>query len=111
MSAAFEFRGTLCWGSNGTVEDYLGWMASAAARPGTERALADWLADWRDAFFTGAVVTLADVLTDGERAAQFIRLFDGATAAFLEGDQYTDYGKQWLREEAPKLTARIRGAF
>ena len=111
MSAAFEFKDTLCWGTNGMIEGYLEWMAQAAASSETEPELADWLGNWRDAFFTGAVVTLDDVLTHSGLAMQFVRLFNEATAAFLNDDQSTDYGKRWLREEAPKLTSSILAAF
>ena len=111
MSAAFEFKDTFCWGTNGMIEGYLEWMAQAAVSSNTEPELADWLSDWRDGFFTGAVVMLDDVLTGRERALQFVRLFEDATTELLNADQYTDYGKQWLREEAPKLTDCIRAAF
>ena len=111
MSAAFEFKDTLCWGTNGMIEGYLEWMAQAAASSDTQPELADWLGNWRDAFFTGAVVTLDDVLTNRERAMRFVRLYDEATSVFLNDVQYTDYGKRWLREEAPKLSSCILAAF
>ena len=111
MSAAFCFKDHLCWGTNGNIENYLERMAEAAASSGVEPALADWLEERCLSFSMGTVVFLDDVFTQEERATRFVRLFNDATTALLNDGQYTEYGKQWLREEPPKLTACILAAF
>lgn len=107
MSAAFEFREHLCWGSNGIIEEYLERMAAAPAQTPADAALAGWLKARRESFFMGEVVVLDDILADRASAARFVALLEGATVELVAGDQLSEYGRQWVEQEIPALKASV----
>jgi hypothetical protein len=108
MSSAFDYNQYTIWGTNGTIEAYLESLCRLAAEtPGTDAALRLWLEKERNHFFSGAVVFLGEVLADPTVAKQFLALFERATAEFLSGDEFTEYGKEWLRTAPHELHAHI----
>jgi hypothetical protein len=112
MSAAFSIGDSDYWGTNGAIEAYLGRMACLAAdTPSINPILVAWLAEERESFFTGYVVFLDEVLTDERVISQFLGLLDRATAEFLRGDEFTEYGKDWIRAEIPRLRAQLAQRF
>src|SRR5262245_61475805 len=102
MSAAFSIRDRDYWGTNGAIETYLECMARLAVdTPGTDPVLTAWLAEEGEAFYGGYMVFLDQVLTNERLVFQFVELLDRATAEFLQGGEFTQVGKDWIRETIP----------
>ena len=108
MSAGFKVDGEVFWGTNGAVEDYVIALADLAAdRLGPTHPLAEYLADQRDGFHTGAIVRLDDWLDQPADRRQFLELLDAATDRIKREGSFTEYGREWIATTVADLRERI----
>jgi hypothetical protein len=111
VSAGFNFRGQIFWGTNGSIEVYLEALAhQAAARLGAADPLVEFLRREREGWFNGTVVLLDQVLIDRETCDWFVLLFDAATEQLLREDAFTDHGRAWIEGTLGPLRQRIMEA-
>jgi hypothetical protein len=105
MGAGFKFDDRIFWGTNSAVEAYLEALAHLAAeRFGPDDALAAFLRDEHDGFFTGKIVFLTGVLPDKPSRDKFLTIL--AAAEQLRGE-FTDHGRAWIDGEIRSLSERI----
>jgi hypothetical protein len=108
MSAGFEVAGEVFWGTNGAVEAYVEAMAAdAAARFGSAVPLAAYLAEQRDSFSAGRVLFLDEWLTDAAGRERFLAVLDTATERLLQGDTFSEYGREWVASVVASLRIRV----
>ena len=94
MTAALEFGGRQCWGTNGAVEDIVGRMASVASvRLGPASPIAQALGRESREFWMGKIVNLGDVSDDARTLGELISL---ARAEALREGGYSEFGRAWL---------------
>ncbi len=110
MSAGFKIAGEVYWGTNGGVEAFVEALADAAGRRfGPTDPLAAFFREEREAFFTGKVVFLDELLVDAAARARFLEVLKWATQELLRGDELTEYGKEWAAACSAWLESRARG--
>lgn len=110
MSSGFKVADEIVWGTNGAVEGLLETLGRYAAnRYGTEDRLAAFCRDHADQPAWGWVIHLDEVLTDPTDRQKFRNVLDAAIAELSAGDEYTEYGKNWLRYAVGWLHERLEG--
>lgn len=108
MSAGFKFGGVVFWGTNGAIEALLEALVGQAERQlGTVDALATFLRDERDGFYTGNVVYLDELLGNPVARQQFLSLLDDASRELIRTGTLTEYGSAWLSTEIAGLRDHI----
>ncbi len=111
MSAGFEVKDKVFWGTNGAVEAYLEVMAGEAAdQLGPDDLLAVFLRSEREQFFMGQVVSLDAWTTDPSRRGQLLALLDAATRQLLSSGPFNDYSKEWIASVIGELHTHIANA-
>ena len=111
MSASFRFRDGDYPGSNGSIQLYLEAIgAAAAAQHGADDPLAAFCRWRHEAWFTGQVIVLDEVLTDPAACARFVAAFDAATERLIRDDEFSESGRAWIAAALGPLRARVAAA-
>ncbi len=109
MSAGFAISEQVFWGTNGAIEAYLGCLhRQARARLGAEHPVTDYFREALEGFFMGVVVKLDPIAEERAEREVLEALFEAATRELLEGDTFSEFGRQWVGSTVQALRARLR---
>lgn len=108
MSAGFDIDGEVFWGTNGAIEAYLEAMGRVAReRFGLDDPLTRFLHDALVEFCPGYVLFLDEFLTSPDGRKRFLLVLDGATHALLRGDNFSEFGKNWVATVVSAFRERL----